>query len=105
MVVRELIYTAFYIMSIRVGGRCVGSLRYSSILTCLTHAIGVTVLARFKKFSRLPSRDLHRGNQYTVKLNSNLMLACNEPREDTRESRAFNKITRFLCYFSRAVTL
>ena len=41
----------------------------------------------------------------TVQLNSNLMLACNEPREDTRESRAFYKITRFLCYFPRDVTL
>ena len=33
--------------------------------------------------------------QSTVQLNSNLMLACNEPREDTRESQAFYKITRF----------
>ena len=47
-------------------------IQYSSILTCLTHAIGVTVLARFKKFSRLPSRDLHRGNQYTTREEHNL---------------------------------
>ena len=36
------------------------------------HAIGVTVLARFKKISRLPSRDLHRGNQYTTREEHNL---------------------------------
>ena len=42
---------------------------------------------------------------YTVQLNSNLMLACNETRDDTRESRAFYKITCFLCYFPRVVTL
>ena len=34
--------------------------------------IGVTVLARFKKFSCLPSRDLHRGNQYTTREEHNL---------------------------------
>ena len=38
----------------------------------------------------------------TVQLNSNLMLTCNEPREGTRESRAFYKITRF-CVISRVL--
>ena len=36
------------------------------------HAIRMTVLARFKKFSRLPSCDLHRGNQYTTRGEHNL---------------------------------
>ena len=36
------------------------------------HMIGVTVLVRFKKFPRLPSRDLHRGNQYTTREEHNL---------------------------------
>ena len=60
------------LVTLCVMNACQRRLRYSSILTCLTYAIGVTVLARFKKFSCLPSRDLHRGNQYTTREEHNL---------------------------------